>query len=57
MIDISKVKEEAEKEVAEEKIKAAKTLVKDKLKELDDAKEVVRNVQRELEDLYAEIAQ
>lgn len=48
--------EQAEKEVAEEKAKAAKEKIKVKLKDLDKAKLVVRNIERELEDLMIEIS-
>lgn len=57
MIDIKKVKEEAEKEFKEEKFKSAKAKVKSKLEELHKAKLVVANIQRELGDLYDEIGQ
>lgn len=56
-LDIKKVSEQAQKEVREEREAEAKEQVKDKLKELDDAKAVVRNVERELEDLYAELGE
>lgn len=57
MIDIKKVKEEAEKEFKEEKFKTAKTKVKSKLEELHKAKLVVSNIERELGDIYDEIGQ
>lgn len=57
MFDIKKAKEEAEKEFAEEKAKIAKEKIKAKLKQLDTAKKVVANLQRELDDLYVDISQ
>lgn len=51
------IREQAEKEVAEEKQKAAKEKIKIKLKELDKAELVVRNIKRELDDLIIEISQ
>lgn len=57
MIDIKKVKEEAEKEFREEKFKTAKAKVKSKLEELHKAKLVVSNIERDLGDLYDEIGQ
>lgn len=50
------LRQQAEKEVAEEKAKAAKEKIKAKLKDLDKAKLVVRNIERELEDLMVEIS-
>lgn len=50
------LREQAEKEVAEEKQKAAKEKIKIKLKELDKAELVVRNIKRELDDLMIEIS-
>lgn len=55
MIDIKKVQEEAEKEFNEEKMTKAKNRVKGKLKELESAKQIVRNLERELQDIYATI--
>lgn len=57
MLDIKKVKEEAEKELREERETEAKEEVKDKLKALDDARAIVRNLERELQDLYAELGE
>lgn len=57
MFDIKKVKETAEKEYREEKEKEAKEKIKVKLKELDKAKQVVRNLERELDDLYLQISE
>jgi hypothetical protein len=57
MFDVKKVVEDAKKEVAEEAAKVAKSRVKDKLLLLEKAKKVVANLERELEDLYAELGQ
>lgn len=57
MIDIKKVREEAEKEIQVERTDYAKKKVKQKLKEIADAELIVRNLRRELEDLYLEIAE
>lgn len=57
MIDIKQVKEEAEKEIREERMKVAKGKVKDKLTAIHKAEQIVANLKRELEDLYAEIGQ
>jgi len=57
IMDISKVKEEAAKELREEREAAAKKQIKDKMKELEAAKLIVRNLERELEDLYGEITE
>ncbi len=56
-IDVKTVKEQAEAEVREERIKAAKEKVKRKLKEIDTAELVLRNLKRELDDIYAELSQ
>lgn len=55
--DVKSLREQAEKEVAEEKAKAAKEKIKTKLKELDKAELIVRNIKRELEDLMIEVSQ
>lgn len=57
MIDIKQVKEEAEKEFRDEQMKKAKEKIKAKLKEKDNAKRVLANIERELDDLYIEIGQ
>lgn len=56
MFDIKKVKEEAAKEIAEEQGKKAKDALKAKLRALEAAKAVVRNIEREIDDLEASIA-
>lgn len=55
MIDIKNVQEEATKEIQKEKTEKAKDQIKSKMRELDKAKTIVRNIERELQELYAEI--
>lgn len=55
MLDIKAVKDEAIKEITEEKMKKAKEAVKQKLRELDKARQVVTNIERELNELYVTI--
>lgn len=57
MFDIKKAQEEATKEFLDEKQKHAKERIKDKLKLLDKAELVVKNLRRELDDLYVELGQ
>jgi UPF0288 family protein (methanogenesis marker protein 3) len=57
MFDIKKAKEEAEREIAEERVKRAKEKIKAKLREVEAAKKILANHQRELDDLYAELSQ
>ena len=57
MVDVKKAKEEALKEVSEEREKEAKIKIKSKLIELEKARKVVKNIERELEDLYDELSQ
>lgn len=57
MLDIKKIEEEAQKEYREERETEAKEQVKEKLKELENAKHAVRNIERELKDLYAELTE
>lgn len=54
-MDITKIKSEALKEIQEEKATKAKGQIKAKLKQLEDARLIVRNIERELEDLYDEL--
>lgn len=51
MVDYKKAKEEALKEIEEEQLKDAKEQYKKKLRELQSAKQVVKNIEREIEDL------
>lgn len=55
MIDVNAVKDEAEKELREEKMKKAKETIKGLLRKIDQAKLVVSNIERELADAYAEL--
>ena len=55
MLDIKKAKEEAESEIRAEKVEKAKAKIKTKLREIDQAKKILANHQRELEDIYAEL--
>lgn len=57
MFDIKKAKAEAEKEIADEKAVEAKKRIKEKMKLRDQAKKVLANIEREIEDLYAELGQ
>ena len=57
MLDIKQVEKEAKKEIADEQMKAAKEELKAKLKALDNAKAVVRNIEREIEDLYVRLGE
>lgn len=57
MVDISKAKQLAIQEVSEEKEKEAKIKIKMKLIEAEKAKKVLKNIERELEDLYDELSQ
>lgn len=54
---IDKLKSEAEKEIQEEFESKAKARIKEKLRDLEMAKKVVANIQRELEDLYVELSE
>ena len=46
----------AEKELREEKFKRAKDRYKAKLREIQDAKRILKNLERELEDLEDELS-
>ena len=48
--------EEAQAEVAKEKLLANKEKLKKKLKEIDAAKTIVSNLEREIEDLMVQMA-
>ena len=56
MFDMKKIKDEAEKELQKERAEKAKKKIKNKLQEIESAKLIVRNLERELEDLYVEIS-
>jgi len=56
-MDAKAIKEQAKREVEEERCKAAKEKIKKKLKELIAANKVVANIKREIEDLEDELSQ
>ena len=55
LLDINKVEQEAQKELNEELANKAKTQIKAKLKEIENAKKILRNLEVEYQDLLAEI--
>lgn len=54
-MDFDKLKSAAEAELNEEVSEKAKIIVKRKLKELQSAKQMVKNIEREIEELAADI--
>ena len=56
MLDIKAVKEEARKKIADEEAEKAKVALVAKLRTLESAKKVVANIEREISDLEASIA-
>lgn len=56
MFDAKKVREEANKVIAEEKAEKAKIALVRKLRELDAAESIVSNIKREIADLEASIS-
>ena len=56
MFDINAVEAEARKEIADEKGKKAKVALVSALRKLDAAQQVVRNIEAEIADLKASIA-
>lgn len=56
MIDIKAVKEQARKEVTEEAQKKAVVALKAKMRALEDARQIVKNIEREIQDLEASLA-
>lgn len=56
-LDFKKVRKEAEEEVLKEKAEIAKEKIKAKLKAIDLAEKVVKNLKCELEDLEDELQQ
>ena len=56
MIDIKSVTQQARKEVAEEQAKKAITALKRKLTDLANAQQIVKNIERDIADLEASIA-
>lgn len=57
LTDVKSLREEAQKEYEQEKQAEAKKQIKAKLKELDNAKKIVRNIEREIEDLQLKLTQ
>lgn len=53
---LSEIEKQARKEIAEERTKKAKDALIKKLRELDNAEQIVANVRRQIEDLKASIA-
>lgn len=53
MIDINEVEKKAREELAKEKFDSVKDKLISKLKELDSAKKVVRNIETEIEQIKA----
>lgn len=56
LIDITNLEAEAQKEISDELARKAKDAIKRKLRDLEAARAVVRNVEREIDDLKASIA-
>lgn len=56
LFDIKAVEAEAMKEITEEKTKKAKAALITKLRALESAKQVVRNIEAEINDLKVSIA-
>lgn len=54
---LDKLKSDAAKEIQAEFEEKAKAQIKCKMRALEIAKQVVNNIQRELEDLYVELAE
>lgn len=57
MLDIKKIEEEAKKEMQKEAEAAAKKKIVSKLREIDAARKVVRNLEAELDVLKADIGE
>lgn len=56
MVDIKKIQQEARAEIAKEQGEKAKTALVKKLRDLASAQAIVRNIEREVADLEASIA-
>lgn len=56
-VDLTKAKSQAQKEVDEENMEKAVKKYKSKMQELKTAKKVVKNIERELEDIDDELSQ
>lgn len=57
LIDTGKIQEEALAEFMKERSDAAKKKIKAKMKEIDDAELVVRNLKREMDDLLKQLTE
>lgn len=57
MLDVNKVKAEAEAEVRQEQMVAAKEKIKALLKKKNQAQQIVLNIEREIADAYASIGE
>lgn len=57
MVDIKAIQNEIEAEMRDEEIKRAKSLLKDKAKQIANAERVVLNLRREYDDLIARIGE
>lgn len=55
LIDIKAVKAAAQKELSEERAKRVTAALKNKMRDLDNARQIVRNIEREIADLEASI--
>lgn len=55
--DMARAKKEAAEELKKERMDLAKCKMKDKLREIDQAEKIVKNLKRELEDLEDELSQ
>lgn len=53
---IDSLRSEAEKEMMDEFKEKAKTKIKNKMRDLEVAKRLVKNIQMELDDIYVELA-
>lgn len=56
-VDLSKAKKQAQEEVDKENMDKAVGKYKSKMQELKNAKKIVKNIERELEDLDDELSQ
>lgn len=54
-LDFASIKAEARKEILEEQAEETKEKIKSKLLSINSAKKILRNLERELEDLEAEL--
>lgn len=55
LIDIKAVKAAAQKELSEERAKRVTAALKNKMRDLENARQIVRNIEREIADLEASI--